>query len=147
MKNMKIEIFVSIKTLRCVSIVCLIGILALLSTTGARWWKTRDYVKTTGIVSDITRELSYTSGTDNYSVYHYVHCEYIVSGEEYECEYRAVFWVFIKIGDQKTIYYDSSNPAIVRDRDTTRVSLFLCGFLLGVFLFTVAAIKQNSKQQ
>lgn len=117
-------------------IVSLIMSLIFGTYTISNFIKTKDYIKTYAIITDVNYH--YESSSDGGSLIENIKVKYTFNDLEYSNIQRVTFRNFYKIGKKVKIYVNPNNPQIVRDNYLTKLSIFI--FIVS-FVFNMFATK------
>lgn len=136
--KMRVQATASPQSIHIVKVLCLIGIVVLLSIIVFTLIHTRKYVCVDANITEITKAINYGTENDSLSTKTtYIKFTYNVNGVEYRNQFRTFFVIGKSTGDNIKIWYNPQKPEVIRDRFLTEVCvegiLFLSVMYIGVF--------------
>lgn len=121
------------KSIKVISIFCILGIIVLMFIFFSEIYKTKDYIKTNAIITANIENTDLGLTNDSQATkYKYVEVKY----DNYINKYRVWTFLMKDKGSSTTIYYSKDNPNLIRDKfkmtTTIMGTIFLSLFLLGI---------------
>lgn len=140
---MRLEMKTSVKTNKCILMICVITFFVLLVYGIVKDYQKREFIEVEGQITHFSKVVD--SGMEDKSrntVIKYVHCKYIVDNQVYTVKYRTFFSLFLEENDDITIAYDKENPQNTSNRFENEVLLIGEVFLLLFIMFLGYSLKQ-----
>lgn len=126
------------KTIKVISIICVLGIIMLMFIYFNEIYKTKDYIKTKALITaNIENTDLGTNNNSNSNKYKYVEVKY----ENYTTKYRVWTFFMKNKGSYTSIYYSKDNPNIIRDKFKMTTTIFAIIFIF-VFLLGINIVKK-----
>ena len=144
---MKIQINSSLSSKNYFSILIFSMILLLIiaSSTVFDFFKTKEYVKVDGIITDYGYTDNNYSDSDTNSFSRYAIVNYTYQEKEYTSKIRVFFGG--KINKKISVYLDPNQPNKLKETFNTKIFLILDSVLLIFNIFCYKAYKQRKKEE
>ena len=136
----RVVVKASRKTILAAAIISAIGVIVCLFLGVSNIVKTSDYKQVKGVVTDVSKDTSYTNySSQQYSRVWRIKFTYTVDSQEFLNESRIMFPGIYRKNQEINVYYDPTDPQVIRDRFvvelTTVLGIFCILFLCAMIIF------------